>query len=583
MKTLFSALRTQAKSASCLAVVSFAMISGAAHAQTVIVDDDFSDGSRAATGATDANWWSSSQTSGSNVQDGTPGQLVLVTGTSGRGMHATFTPQTLEIGDSITATYSFTTPATIGSTSTSFRVALMDLNNPALAADQFSSSSMPNPLYVGQPGYFTSFDVDPVGGMTQDIDFREHDVLATSGRFLGTTGEWISISSSPDAGYSFAPNTDYVGVYTITRTGADSISMTSTLSTAGGTLLDSHTDSDMSDIANNFGMLAFWVNSNTFGSSNSAGVPDNGLIFTNVLIESSVAPSMTSGPLVDDSFADGNRAATGALDANWWSSSQTSGSNVQADIGSLTLVTGTSGRGMHATFAPQTLEVGDSITATYSFTTPATVGSTNTSLRIALMDLNDPALAADQFSSSSMVNPLYVGQPGYFTAFDVDPVGGMAQDVEFRKHDVTATSGRFLGTTSEWINISSSPDAGYAIAPNTDYVGVYMITRTGADSVSMTSTLMTATGTVLDTHTDVDESDIANNFGMLGIWVNSNTFGSSNSAGVPDNGLMFTNVLIESTVSDDAAPAVNVPVLPVGLFMLLGLTLVGAQRKARKI
>ena len=110
-----------------------------------------------------------------------------------------------------------------------------------------------------------------------DTDFRKHDVTSPLGRFLGTTSEWNSISSSGDAGYSFLPNTNYVGVFSITRTGTNSPSLSSSLSIAGGALVDSHTATDNSDIANNFGMLGFWANANAFGSSNTAGDPDNGL------------------------------------------------------------------------------------------------------------------------------------------------------------------------------------------------------------------------------------------------------------------------------------------------------------------
>ena len=280
-------LLNSAKLLPTAAALSLGMLSGSLHA-VVIVDDSFADGDRASTGALDADWWSSSQSSGSNVQDDL-GSLTLVTGTSGRGMHATFAPQDLAIGDSITVTYSFTTPTTVGtSRGTAFKIALMDFNDAGLADDLSSSSSTPNPLYIGQPGYFTSFDINT--GASADIDFRKHDVSATSGRFLGTTSEWNSISSSSDAGYAFTGDTDYVGIFSITRTGADSVDLFSSLSLATGTLLDSHSDSDSSAIANNFGMLGFWANSNTFGSSNSAGDPDNGLIFTNVLIESTVAP-----------------------------------------------------------------------------------------------------------------------------------------------------------------------------------------------------------------------------------------------------------------------------------------------------
>ena len=282
MKIFKNPVCVSAGAALCLAIA-------AQSAQAaIIVNDSFADGDRTATGALDANWWSSSQTSGSNVQ-ADPNALTLVTGTSGRGMHATFAPQNLGIGDSITVTYSFTTPTTVGTNKgAAFKVALMDFNNAGLADDLSSSSSTPNPLYVGQAGYMTDFDVNT--GATADVNFRKHDVLDPQGRFLGTTSEWDGIGSSSDAGYSFLADTAYVGVFSITRTGADSVDLFSSLSLAAGGLLDSNTDSDSSAIANNFGMLGFWANSGTFGSSNSAGDPDNGLVFTNVTIESTVNP-----------------------------------------------------------------------------------------------------------------------------------------------------------------------------------------------------------------------------------------------------------------------------------------------------
>ena len=309
-------------------------------------------------------------------------------------------------------------------------------------------------------------------------------------------------------------------------------------------------------------------------NANYSGITISGELATN--------PSgSVTNKIIDDSFADGDRSRTGVLDADWWSSSQTSGGNVEVTPAGLTLITGTSGRGMHATFEPQTLEVGDKITVTYSFTTPTTIGTNrSTGFKIGLMDFDDPALAADLLSSSSSVNPLYVGQPGYFTAFDVDSIGGGNQDTDLRKHDVTSGLGRFLGTTGEWTSMSNSADSGYAFEANTDYVGVFSVERTGLDSHTVSSSLSLATGVLLDSHTENDVSDIANNFGMLGFWANSNTFGSSNSAGNPDNGLIFTNVLIESTVAQ--ALSVDIPLMAFWASLLLALSFVAMQFTARK-
>ena len=221
--------------------------------------------------------------------------LGLISGTSGRGLHGTFAPQTLGIGDTLTATYTFTTPATVGANlGSAFKVAMMDFNNPGLAADLLSQSGAgnENPLYIGLPGYMSDFDVNTA---TADVSIRNHDVTSLLGRFLGTTSEWIDQSTSSDVGYSFAADTEYVGVFSVTRTGADSVDIFSSIS-QGATLMDSHTKSDSSAIANNFGMFGIWVNSNTFGSNTTAGDPDNGITFSNIKVEvvtlSTAAPTL---------------------------------------------------------------------------------------------------------------------------------------------------------------------------------------------------------------------------------------------------------------------------------------------------
>lgn len=272
-------------------LAALALIPLSSSAQLTVVDDSWGDGDRGMTGLLDADWWTSSSSSGIEVSTGS---LGLVTGTSGRGIHGTFAPQMLGVGDSITVTYKFTTPDTVGTgKSTAFRVALMDFNNAGLAADLSASSSSVQPLYIGLPGYMADFDVNT--DATADVSIRKHDLTATGGRLLGTTGEWNSLGSSGDAGYSILANTNYVGVFSVTRTGADSVDVFSSLAVDGGSLLDSHTESDVSAIANNFGMFAIHANSNVFGSSNSAGDPDNGIDFSNVLVQSTVPePSTTA-------------------------------------------------------------------------------------------------------------------------------------------------------------------------------------------------------------------------------------------------------------------------------------------------
>jgi hypothetical protein len=274
----------------CLAAILVPSMASA----TLIVDDSFTDLDRTKTGALDADWWSSSSSSGNSVEiDGTG--LGLISGTSGRGIHATFAPQTLGIGDTIVATITFTTPATVGvNKGGAFRFAMMDFNDSGLAADLVSSSSSVNPLYTNLPGYMIDFDINT--DATADTSMREH-LVNTTGRFLGTNGEWGQIGTGPDDGYTFDEDTEYVVVLSLTRTGADSMDIFGSLS-QGASLLSSNTESDVSGIANNFGMFGIWANSDNFGSNTTVGDPDNGITLSNAKIEVLLVPEPCSAGLL---------------------------------------------------------------------------------------------------------------------------------------------------------------------------------------------------------------------------------------------------------------------------------------------
>jgi len=104
----------------------------------------------------------------------------------------------------------------------------------------------------------------------------------TQGRLLGTFKGYESLASGGDP-YDFTPEANYTGTMSIKKMGTDVV-VTGTLSQDGKLLSEfSHTDKG-SDV-NNIGMLAFHVNSKTFGSSKKKDTPDNGLDFTNVKIE----------------------------------------------------------------------------------------------------------------------------------------------------------------------------------------------------------------------------------------------------------------------------------------------------------
>lgn len=288
-----------------------------------------------------------------------------------------------------------------------------------------------------------------------------------------------------------------------------------------------------------------------------------------------LAPSIVGAQtLVDDTWADEDLTKTGdpeKRDADWWCSNHPNRNAFEIITGEpgMGMITGTSGRGFHATFAPQTLAVGDTLTATFHFTTPATVGTDRgAAFKFSMMDGSDPAVAADLLSSSSAgPNQAYTDLAGYMMDFDVNkPIpDDEVENMTFRTHDTQSTpdvntTGRGMGTTGEWTTIGSSNNdplevTGYKFTANTDYTVALEVSRTSANTTLISGSLNQGE-TLLTSHSVVDEDKFdedniltssfynANNFGMIGVWVNSNTFGSSSARGVEDNGITFSNVTI---------------------------------------
>jgi hypothetical protein len=280
------------KHAVCAAccVVTVALFATATQAAVIVVNDSWTDGGRNdGPDPLDSNWWTSASSQGIEVS---PGSLGMVTGTSGRGIHTVFPTKKLnDVGDKIIATYTFTTPATVGSGTAAFRAGLFDtLGRSGLNADVSASSGSPNAVYgwgtgnlgpgtAGLPGYMLDMDVATTTA-SNDFSFRSHntDTVSPTGRLMGTTTGFQQLSpTGPDGAFSFSPNTTYTGSFSIERVNATDMRLTATLGAASHTITDAF-DSD------EYGMLAFWANSNIFGSSGTPNTPDNGIDFSNVTI-----------------------------------------------------------------------------------------------------------------------------------------------------------------------------------------------------------------------------------------------------------------------------------------------------------
>ena len=247
----------------------------------VIFDDSFADGSRD-DGAddSDSNWWTTTNSSAIEVGNG---YLGLVSGGSGRGIRTTFAPQTLKEGQKLEATFTFTTPETVGEDRDSaFRVGLYDkLGRTELEDDQSASSKKPNMLYDRLPGYMIDYDINLKETGSANIDVRKHNA-DEQGRLLGTTKGYTRLGGGGDA-YQFKPNSTYTGTMAVQKL-TNGVTISGSLSQDGNTLSEFSLTDEGSEV-NNFGMLAFHVNSKTFGTSKKTNTPDNGLDFTNVRLE----------------------------------------------------------------------------------------------------------------------------------------------------------------------------------------------------------------------------------------------------------------------------------------------------------
>jgi len=248
----------------------------------VILDDSFADGDR--TGGADPAggiWWTTSAKTAIDIE---PGKLGLVTGGSGRGIRTTFTPQTLADGQTLQATFTFTTPATVGvDRQDAFRIGLHDrLERAELEADLSASSGAPNEIYNGLPGYMLTFDVNRDDPALNNVEVRRHIRTKRLGRLMGTYKGYELLAEGGES-FTFEAETTYNGIVTFTKM-ADGMAVYGAMSNEAG-LMTEFSHFDEGSKVNNFGMLAFHVNSKTFGSASSPDKPDNGVEFSNVRLE----------------------------------------------------------------------------------------------------------------------------------------------------------------------------------------------------------------------------------------------------------------------------------------------------------
>lgn len=245
--------------------------------------------------------------------------------------------------------------------------------------------------------------------------------------------------------------------------------------------------------------------------------------------------------IVDDSFADGSRFVTGPLQADFYGSS-TSGA-IESNVGSIGLVSGSSGRQIHGLFSTVTLaNAGDSVKASVTFTTPATISAGGgDDFKFGLYDnlgrTSAAELGQDTSYSTATPNPLFSGLFGYNVELDVEPADS-ATDLDIRRSD-PSTTGRLLATNTGIPSMGSGPDIGYVFTANTSYSVDLEVYRNASGELEITTSFLG------NSHTKIDAAPLSYDFGMVGMGSSSGAFGSSNVPGEADNGIDITNFKVE--------------------------------------
>ena len=309
---------------SATAALALVVCGGSVNAGTIIVNDSFADGNRFATGTSgsdiETNFFATS--TGSAIEDDNDdgigaGAVGLVSGTSGRQIHAVFPSTTLAAaGDKIQSSVTFTTPAVSGNnlfsqadfdaldpavqdgaslsafptTGDDLRIGLFSSNSAGLnlSTDLSNNSSTQIPELL-LAGYAVELDVEPSGSAsTTDIQLREYLLANATGNLLGTNTGSSSVATDGSTGqYFFQPSTQYELVQSYTLNAAGGLDVAVTFIEAGVTL-GTLTSTETAPTTLEFSILALGASSEAFGLSNDAGDPENGIDINNVTIHTEI-------------------------------------------------------------------------------------------------------------------------------------------------------------------------------------------------------------------------------------------------------------------------------------------------------
>lgn len=228
-------------------------------ATTTLLDENFPAGERLTQNLPTTSAWYSSGAA-SSVTYGA-GALTVATGPTARFAITYFTdggsPATLGIGDSLTATFSFSLTGVSSYTAGYLRIGLFNSGNSRIAADALTDTAAAYSNYAGYSLFLNPNSSTVVGAVRERIS-------GSSSLINNSTAYNPALTNTSGGGAlgTLNDSTLYTGVYTISRITADAVAISLLLSD-GATQIYTISAQDISASTSIFDTFAFSASGNT--------------------------------------------------------------------------------------------------------------------------------------------------------------------------------------------------------------------------------------------------------------------------------------------------------------------------------
>ena len=208
--------------------------------------------------------------------------------------------------------------------------------------------------------------------------------------------------------------------------------------------------------------------------------------------------------VVNDTFADGERATQNPPGSLAWYHNTTTPANLAVRNGALDVVVANDVRTVWAYFPAVALNVGDSLTLSLDFSVTANADS---GFRLALGYTN---------GVPPQLSDVRAGPTGNYLGYHINRTSIFKRDGPFASAPTSSLLDSLgSGATAIWLTRANNPALGGPTAANTPYTAVLKITRTGSDTALVTSNYSGAGLSTSSNLTLTDTSAIVTRFDTI--------------------------------------------------------------------